>query len=72
MGVQNSVTADELADLIWRTSSATNADNNNCVEAALFGEGVLVRDSKDRTRMIALSRGAWGSLLAAIEEGSGQ
>lgn len=56
--MQNSAAADEPAGLVWRKSSATSGAN--CVEAAFVGEIVLVRDSKDRTRKIGLSRDADG------------
>jgi hypothetical protein len=70
MGAQNSAAADEPVGLSWRKSSATG--DANCVEAAFAGERVLVRDSKDRTRTIGLSRGAWRGLLAGVEEAADQ
>lgn len=72
MGVQNTAAADEPVDFGWRTSSASGADSNSCVEAAFVGDGVLVRDSKDRTRTVALPRNAWRTFLAGIWEAPAQ
>jgi hypothetical protein len=42
------MTAQHLADAVWRKSSRSNGNGgNNCVEVADLGSAVAVRDSKD-------------------------
>jgi uncharacterized protein DUF397 len=53
----------------WRTSSYTNG-GGNCVEVADLPDGVLVRDTKDRTRAPFHCTGpAWSAFVQAVRSG---
>lgn len=59
------MSADELAALTWRKSSAS--DNDDCVEVASAGKMIMVRDSKDRHgRNLVFSCHDWGVFVAGI------
>ena len=52
--------------IVWRTSSYS-ANGGDCVEVAPAPEGVLVRDSKDRTGpAVAVPTAAWHAFLGTI------
>ncbi|MEU3936155.1 DUF397 domain-containing protein [Streptomyces sp. NPDC029044] len=54
--------------LMWFTSSHSNGAGGECVECALAGDGVLVRDSKIAgSHMIAASSDAWHSFTQAVK-----
>ncbi|MET8949245.1 DUF397 domain-containing protein [Streptomyces sp. NPDC004533] len=54
---------------VWRKSSHSEGDNTDCVEVAVEGAHVLVRDSKRRTGpMLAFRRTAWCGLLAGLDD----
>ncbi len=54
----------------WRTSSYTNGGGGQCVEVADLPAGVLVRDTKDRTRPpIHCSAPAWRAFTRAVRAG---
>jgi hypothetical protein len=56
-------------DPCWRTSSYSSS-NGACVEVAILGESVLVRDSKDRTGpVLHFSIPAWRTFVAALTTG---
>ncbi|MBA0125676.1 DUF397 domain-containing protein [Haloechinothrix sp. YIM 98757] len=53
----------------WRTSSYSGGDGNNgdCVEVALAGSAVAIRDSKDRdSGRLRLSAAAWHAFLTGL------
>ncbi|MFD0135142.1 DUF397 domain-containing protein [Streptomyces sp. NPDC127159] len=53
----------------WRKSSYSGDDNNDCVEVAVEGVRILVRDSKRRTGpVLVFRRTAWCGLLAGLED----
>jgi Domain of unknown function (DUF397) len=59
----------DLAGLRWRKSSRSTAsgDNGNCVEVAVAGTAVAVRDSKNPdTGTLAVSAAAFTSLLRSL------
>lgn len=61
---------DDLDDppIVWRRSS--RSANGNCVEAARYGDGVLLRDSKHPAGpVLHLTPAAWAALLAAVRAG---
>jgi Domain of unknown function (DUF397) len=55
-------------NLRWFKSSASGA--NGCVEVAFTGEGVAIRDSKDRKKMARFfDRDEWNAFLAGVRNG---
>ena len=57
------------APLAWFKSSRSAA-NGCCVETALTGEGMVVRDSKDPDGPVLYFAGeAWSDFVAAIKTG---
>lgn len=57
---------------IWRKSTYSSGSEGQCVEvAALTGQGVALRDSKDADGpMLSIVPSAWTSLLTGIKGGS--
>jgi len=56
--------------LVWRKSYAS-ADAGGCVEVAISGPSVLVRDSRDPMgSMLALTYAEWHRLLRHIKSGA--
>jgi hypothetical protein len=54
--------------IAWRKSTASNS--GGCVEVAVIGGSVLVRDSKNRTGpVLRLSPTDWSALLARARTG---
>jgi len=61
-----------LAGAVWRKSSFSNGNSGNgCVEVAVLpGEGVAVRDTKDRARAPHRhTASAWRSFLTGVRAG---
>ena len=57
------------ASLTWRKSSAS-ANDSACVEVAVLGPSVLVRDSRDRSAgAVALGRAQWNAFVDAARNG---
>ncbi|MER6122619.1 DUF397 domain-containing protein [Streptomyces sp. NPDC001795] len=53
---------------VWWKSSYSGGDTNNCLEVAVEGAHVLVRDSKRRAGpVLVFRRAAWCGLLAGLE-----
>ena len=62
--------APDLSTATWRRSSRSSA-TANCVEAAVAGAAVGVRDSKDPDGpVLVLPAAAWTHFVAAIRSGS--
>ena len=60
------MTAPERDGIVWRTSSYTYA-NGNCVEVAPTPDGVLVRDSKNRTGpALTFPAAGWHTFLTTL------
>ncbi|WP_341720232.1 DUF397 domain-containing protein [Micromonospora sp. FIMYZ51] len=60
------MTALDLSGAKWRTSTRS-VGNGNCVEVAIVGGGVAVRDSKDRRGpVLAFPASAWHAFLASL------
>lgn len=53
----------------WRKSSRSGNDTAQCVELALGGRVVGVRDSKDPGTVLLFSAGAVEEFLAGVREG---
>jgi hypothetical protein len=55
-------------DLTWRTSSYSNGTGGDCVEVADLPDGVLVRDTKDRTRPpFHCTATAWDAFIRGVK-----
>lgn len=61
----------ELIHAPWTVSSFSNGNGgNNCVEVAVVGEVVAVRDSKDRTGPALIFTAAeWAAFLSGVWAG---
>ncbi|MFF3672443.1 DUF397 domain-containing protein [Streptomyces sp. NPDC002120] len=56
------------ADLVWRKSSYSGGDPDNCIEVAKSDLAVHVRDSKDVDQgSFAVSASAWSSFLTSTK-----
>ncbi|SFF51400.1 protein of unknown function [Actinacidiphila alni] len=54
----------------WFKSSYSGGANTDCVEVAVSGDGLLVRDSKDAEGpVLGFSRDAWGAFLREVRGG---
>jgi hypothetical protein len=54
----------------WRTSSFSNGGGGECVEVADLPDGVLVRDTKDRTRPpFYCTASAWQAFVDRVKAG---
>jgi hypothetical protein len=64
----NTMSTVDIAGLCWRKSSrsTTNGDNGNCVEIALAGPVVAVRDSKNPESAFAVPVAAFATLLRSV------
>jgi hypothetical protein len=59
----------DLTGVEWRKSSYSGG-GNDCVEVALIGDGIAVRDSKNpQGGVLRLSGQEWDALLAAARAG---
>lgn len=59
-----------MEHLRWRKSTKSGGDNGQCVELALPGRDLLVRDSKNpEGAVLRFSGEALGALLAAARTG---
>jgi hypothetical protein len=58
----------DLTAAAWRTS--TFCDLNGCVEVALLGDRVAVRDAKDRTGpVLVFTTAEWEAFLGGVRGG---
>jgi hypothetical protein len=58
----------DLSTATWRKSSWSGA--NGCVEVAVVGDRVAVRDSKDRRGPVLLfTADEWASFLGGVRDG---
>jgi hypothetical protein len=58
----------DLSTARWRKSSRSGA--NGCVEVAIVGDGVAVRDSKDPAGPVLLfTAHEWASFLGGVRDG---
>ncbi len=63
------MTAPELTGAVWRTSSRSNGQGQ-CVEVALTGQAVCVRDSKDPTGpALILTANGWAAFIQGAKDG---
>ncbi|MEW2353244.1 DUF397 domain-containing protein [Spirillospora sp. NPDC029432] len=60
----------DLAALVWRKSSHSTAQGNECVEIAGVGGYAAVRDSKDpRGPRFVLGASAWNAFISQVKTG---
>jgi hypothetical protein len=60
----------DLPEVFWRKSSRSQGGGQNCVEVAVFGGAVVVRDSKDKDgAMHVLRSPGWHAFLGHIKSG---
>lgn len=53
--------------LVWVRSSYSNGAGGECVERAISGEGIHLRDSKDtQGPVVTVSHAAWASFVQTI------
>ncbi|MER5401279.1 DUF397 domain-containing protein [Streptomyces sp. NPDC002599] len=52
---------------VWRKSSHSGAPNGDCVEVAVHGQRIRVRDSKCPQMLFMVSCGTWQELVAALK-----
>ncbi|EOD68642.1 DUF397 domain-containing protein [Amycolatopsis vancoresmycina] len=56
-----------MNETVWRKSSYSGQEGNECVEVALLDDGAAVRDSKDpRGGFFIVSEAAYSAFLAEI------
>lgn len=61
----------DLSHAVWRASTKSGA-NGDCVEVAVLGDAIAVRDSKDRGGpVLTFDRVAWRALLGEIKASAG-
>ncbi|MDI6101923.1 DUF397 domain-containing protein [Actinoplanes sp. NEAU-A12] len=63
--------AHQLDGAVWKKGSRSNGSGgNNCVEVAMLGEGIAVRDSKDRTGPALMFTSAeWTAFVDSAKDG---
>ncbi|WFE57026.1 DUF397 domain-containing protein [Micromonospora sp. WMMD712] len=58
------------AQVFWRKSSRSGANDSNCVEVADFSAALAVRDSKDPDGpTLRFDRDAWSSFVVGLRRG---
>lgn len=56
-----------FADAMWRKSSYSTPQGNNCVEVASAPEAIGVRDTKNRhAGTLAVSRATWTAFVHSV------
>ncbi|WP_431898116.1 DUF397 domain-containing protein [Micromonospora haikouensis] len=64
------MTPSDLAQVCWRKSSRSGANDSNCVEVAELSGGLAVRDSRDPAGPALLfGRDAWSSSVTGLRRG---
>lgn len=59
-----------MTELVWRKSSRSGTQGNDCVEVAQFADGTAVRDSKDPdSGRLGVSPSQWRGFLAHVKAG---
>lgn len=69
MPVSTAQSVVDLSHAVWRKSSRSGnaGDNDNCVEVAISGRGVGVRDSKNRDGgALTFPAARWSAFLTAL------
>lgn len=57
-------------EITWRKSARSANGPSNCVEVAVLGDDVLVRDSKDRAGpVLRIDRADWHELVGGVKRG---
>jgi hypothetical protein len=54
----------------WFTSTRSNGNGGNCVEAARLDDGMAVRDSKDpQGPVLRFTSGGWAAFVGGLRDG---
>lgn len=60
----------DLSQAVWRKSSASGPNCDNCVEVAFVGEAVAVRDSKHPdARPLIFNHAEWDAFVEGARDG---
>ena len=59
-----------LGGAVWRKSSSSGPNCDNCVEAAFVGDRIAVRDSKDpQSPVLVFTPAEWDAFVAGAKDG---
>jgi uncharacterized protein DUF397 len=59
----------DLTGAVWRKSSHSGPYTDNCVEVAMLGSHVAVRDSKDKAQpALVFTRDEWQAFLGGVRD----
>lgn len=63
--------AHQLKGAVWKKGSRSNGNGgNNCVEVAMLGEGIAVRDSKNQTGpALMFTQAEWTAFVDSAKDG---
>jgi hypothetical protein len=60
----------DLSRAVWRKSSASGPNCDNCVEVAFVGDAIAVRDSKNPTGpALIFTQGEWDAFVGGAKDG---
>jgi len=64
------VTKTDLSGAVWRKSSRSGPNCDNCVEVAFVDDRIAVRDSKDpQGPVLAFTPAEWDAFVAGAKDG---
>ncbi|GAA1128095.1 DUF397 domain-containing protein [Streptomyces javensis] len=58
-----------MSDLTWQKSSFSDGAGPNCVELAVAGNGIRIRESDEPDAVVRTTPAALGGLIRAIKTG---
>lgn len=60
----------DLSGAVWRKSTRSGPNCDNCVEVAFVGDAIAVRDSKDPTGpVLTFTPAEWDAFVAGAKDG---
>lgn len=60
----------DLSQAVWRKSSASGPNCDNCVEVAFVGEAIAVRDSKSpEGPVLIFNQAEWDAFVGGVQDG---
>jgi hypothetical protein len=67
---EEALTGSESSPVVWQKSRASSDSGGNCVEVAIIGEAVLVRNSQDPSGpVLSFSHAEWRAFLTGARNG---